>query len=105
MGLSGLIDRADRPWRILLALLCVLLVLVAGTVQVAHNHADGADRHADCPLCVAAHATVHIVKTPAAAPSAAVVARVEALLQAVFPSAPTPLSLFIRPPPVAVVPA
>lgn len=89
----------------LLAILCVLLVVVAGTAQVAHSHADGTDTHADCSLCVAAHVTVHIAKTPAPARPVAVVARVEALLQAVLPSALTPFSLYIRPPPVAVVPA
>lgn len=105
MGLSGLIYRADRPWRILLAVLCVLLVVVVGTAQVAHVHADGADTHANCSLCVAAHVTVHIAKTPVPAPPATVVAKVETLLQAVLPSVRTPFSLYTRPPPTAAVPA
>ena len=51
-------------------LLCVLLVVVTGTVQVAHTHADGADTHADCSLCAVAHITVHLAQTPAPAPPA-----------------------------------
>jgi hypothetical protein len=58
MGKKDQRNRADRPWRILLALVCVLLVVILGSVQVAHTHADGAD-HADCALCAAAHVSVH----------------------------------------------
>lgn len=105
MGQYGLRVRAARPWRILLALVCVLLVVVAGTVQVAHTHADGADTHANCSLCAAAHITVHLVQTPAPAAAASVVAVLVSLPPVVLPGALSTFALFTRPPPVAVVPA
>jgi hypothetical protein len=83
----------------------VLLVVVAGTVQVAHSHADGADTHANCSLCAAAHITVHLAQTPVPAPTASVVAVLETLPPAVLPSALSTFALFTRPPPVAAVPA
>ena len=99
-------NRAQATWRILLALLCVLLVFVAGTAQVAHTHADGADTHADCSLCAAAHVTVTLVQTPAPAPTVTVVAVLEALPASVAPSVLSTFALFTRPPPVAdIVPA
>jgi hypothetical protein len=97
--------RTQSTWRILLALACVLLVVVAGTVQVAHTHTDGADTHADCSLCAAAHITVQLVQTPAPAPTVAIVSVLESLPPTVLPSALSTFALFTRPPPVAVVPA
>jgi hypothetical protein len=97
--------RADRPWRLLLAIVCVLLVVVAGTVQVAHSHADRADTHADCSLCAAAHLTVHLAQTPAPAPAAALAAVLETLPPSVLPIGLSTFALFTRPPPVATVPA
>ncbi len=89
----------NRSWRFFLALFCVLLVVVAGTVQVVHTHADGAATHADCSLCAAAHVTVQLVQTPAPAPSVTVVAILEALPGPVTPSALSTFALFTRPPP------
>jgi hypothetical protein len=97
--------RVDSPWKVLLALLCVLLVVAAGTIQVAHTHADDTVTHADCALCAAAHVTVHLVQTPAPVPSAAVVAVLEVLHRSVLPSALSTFALFTRPPPVATLPA
>jgi hypothetical protein len=105
MGYTGHRAHPRRTWRILLALLCVLLVVVAGTVQVAHSHADGADTHAGCSLCAAAHVTVNLVQTPAPVPAASIVAVVETLPPAVIPSALCTFALFTRPPPVAALPA
>jgi hypothetical protein len=96
---------AQRPWSILLALVCILLVVVAGTVQVAHTHADGADSHASCSLCAAAHVTVNLVPAPAPAPEALVVAVVETRPAAVPPSALSTFALFTRPPPVGALSA
>jgi len=105
MGHEGLRSGAVRPWRVLLALVCVLLVVVAGTVQVAHTHADGAITHADCSLCATAHITVNLVQTPAPAPAVAVIAVLEAEPPSVLPIAFSTFALFTRPPPVAGVPA
>jgi hypothetical protein len=105
MGQNGHRTHATHPWRIFLALVCVLLVVVAGTVQVAHTHADGADTHANCSLCTAAHVTVHLVQTPIPAPAASVVTVLESLPPSVLPTALSTFALFTRPPPVAAVPA
>jgi hypothetical protein len=89
------------PWRVLLALLCVLLVVVAGTAQVAHSHPDGTDTHADCSLCAAAHVTVQLQQTPAPAPPVAIIAVLEAQPAPSAPSALSTFALFTRPPPAA----
>jgi hypothetical protein len=87
-------------WRHLLAILCVFLVVIAGTAQVAHTHNEGADTHADCSLCAAAHVTVQMDQTPAApAPAVAVIATLESLPAAVIPSVLCTFALFTRPPP------
>jgi hypothetical protein len=104
MRTNGQTTRTGRSWRIFFALLCVLLVVVAGTVEVAHTHAD-AVTHADCSLCVAAHVTVQLVQTPAPAPAVAVVATLETEPLAVLPAALSTFALFTRPPPAAIVPA
>ncbi len=99
MGRNDRQTRAEAPWRILLALLCVLLVVVLGSVQVAHTHADGNETHADCALCAAAHITVHPVHAPAPAPTTSVVAAVESLSRSILPSTLSTFALFTRPPP------
>ena len=91
--------RASRPWRILLALVCVLLVVVLGAVQVAHSHPDGTANHADCALCAAAHISVHPVHAPSPAPATSVVATLEALPSVVLPRTLAIFALFTRPPP------
>ncbi len=100
MDRTGRQTRGDAPWRILLALLCVLLVVVLGSVQVAHIHADGAN-HADCALCAAAHVSVHPIHAPTPAPTTSVVAVVESLPPSILPRALSTFALFTRPPPVA----
>jgi hypothetical protein len=91
---------ARRGWRVLLTLFCVLLVAIAGTVQVAHTHADGLATHADCSLCAAAHVTVQLSQTPAAAPPVSVVTILETLPIAGVSSALSTFALFTRPPPI-----
>lgn len=97
--------RKRSTWRVLLALVCVLLVAAAGTVQVAHTHADGTDTHADCSLCAAAHVTVHLAQTPVPAPTAAVVSVLESLPPSAVPTALSTFALFTRPPPAPLVAA
>ena len=97
--------RAVRSWRVLLALACVLLVVVSGVVQVAHTHADGADAHANCSLCAAAHVTVHLAQTPVPAPTAGVIARLKAAPARILSSGLSIFALFTRPPPAVTVPA
>jgi hypothetical protein len=105
MGYNGQTVRTGNSLRIFLALVCVLLVVVAGTVQVAHTHADGTVTHADCSLCVAAHIAVPLVQIPAPAPPVAVVSALEVEPPSVLPIALSTFALFTRPPPVGAVPA
>lgn len=107
MGHNGQNSRTGHrhPWRVFLALACVLLVVVAGTVQVAHTHADGAVTHADCSLCVAAHIAVHLAETPVPAPSVAVSSELVTEPRSILPAALSTFALFTRPPPAVVVPA
>lgn len=104
MGCNGQKCTTGHTWRLLLAILCVVLVVFTGTVQVAHTHAD-ADTHADCSLCAVAHITVHMAQAPASAPPAVVVTALHTLPPALLPVALSTFALFTRPPPVAAVPA
>ena len=44
-------------------MLCVLLLIFGTTIQATHSHLAG-ESHADCPLCVSAHAAVETVNLP-----------------------------------------
>jgi hypothetical protein len=105
----GIRDRrhSGTGWgTLLLAVLCVLLVVVSGTLQVAHTHADGSDTHTDCSLCAAAHITVQVVQhAPAPVPATAVVAVLHTLSPAILPVSLSTFALFTRPPPVAAAAA
>jgi hypothetical protein len=94
-------DCGGRSWRILLAVVCVVLAVVLGTVQAAHSHSDGTVNHADCSLCAVSHVTVHLIQTPAPAPAVRVFATIEAIAPSFTPSALATFALFTRPPPVA----
>ena len=90
---------ARSPWRVLLSVLCVALVLLAGTVSVTHTHAQGDISHADCGLCAAAHAVVQVAAAPAPVAIAQVVERVEPSLPSLRPRATFQFERFTRPPP------
>jgi hypothetical protein len=93
--------RSEQPWRILLAVLCVLLVVVTGIAQVAHTHSDGGATHADCALCAAAHVSVQIAYAPAAAPPIAVATPVETAPAVLLLPTLSAFALFTRPPPAS----
>ena len=101
MGHTGQTIRVGHPWRVFLAFVCLLLVVVAGSVQVAHTHADGAVTHADCSLCAAVHITVQVAQSPAPPISVAVVTALEPYSPYVLPVALSTFALFTRPPPAA----
>jgi hypothetical protein len=105
MGVNFRRKSGVHAWTLVLAFVCILLVVVAGTVQVAHSHTGNADTHADCSLCAAAHITIHPAQTPAPAPSISVVSRVEVDPPSVLPVALSTFALFTRPPPAAISPA
>ena len=85
----------------LVGMICIALVLTAGMVQVAHNHALGQPDH-DCALCVSAHQVVQIVALVTLACSI-----IRVLSVAPEPTRRLPGSVFFyklssRPPPAAV---
>jgi hypothetical protein len=91
--------RAGSPWRLLLGILCIGLILLGGTISVAHSHSDGDVSHADCALCVAVHITVHSAATPTITPVANVFATVHIALPPVRPDTLASFALYTRPPP------
>ncbi len=89
------------PWKSFLGVLCIVLVLVSGTLSVTHSHGKAVDEHGTCGLCVSAHMTAHL-----AAPAP------QLILTEVFielePSIPVArayfvphFALFCRPPPAS----
>lgn len=105
MGFSDPRLRAAHPWRLLLVILCVLLVVVSGTVQAVHIHADEAGTHANCSLCATAHVAIQLVQAPAAVQASTIVAMLPTLRPATVSIGFFTFALFNRPPPVDVVPA
>jgi hypothetical protein len=92
----------QSPWRLLLALLCISLVVAFGTIQAVHVHPQG-DIHSDCSLCVSAHVGVQIVEAPVVLHVAPIVSPVDAVpAPSLKESSPT-VALFTRPPPVDFV--
>jgi hypothetical protein len=83
------------------AILCVLLLVVAGTVQVVHMHSDGTDTHANCSLCAAAHVSVQAVQQQVFTPPAQMVRVVELNRQSRPAGVSLPFALSNRPPPAA----
>ena len=100
MGWNHKRDCDGRSWRLLLALVCVLLAVVSGTVHATHSHSDGSANHANCSLCAVSHVTVQLVQTPVPAPATTVIAMIEAIGPSYTPSALSTFALFTRPPPV-----
>jgi hypothetical protein len=101
MNSSSSRPKVQSSWRLLLALLCISLVVVCGTIQAVHVHTQGDITHADCALCATAHVSVQAAATTVMLlHTAPVVSRVDAFI------APTPaltlstFALFTRPPPV-----
>lgn len=94
-----------RALRVVLAAVCVLGVMLSGTVQAAHSHADGTASHANCSLCTTAHVAVHPAAAPAPVSVARVATRVELLPLSELPSQVSAFSHFTRPPPEATLPA
>jgi hypothetical protein len=97
--------RSRSRWEFLLAWVCVLLVVLCGTLQAVHTHPNGTAFHADCSLCAAAHVTAQVAQSPVAVPQASIVAVHELSPASVPPTALSTFALFTRPPPDAVVPA
>ena len=89
----------------MLAGLCMALLLLCGTAQVAHSHAGddlGQEIHSSCSLCVSAHVGVQVSVLPTVARGTPIVGRM-AVLPAAIPVDPQEDALpSIRPPPVVL---
>ena len=91
---------ASSPWRLLLGILCVGLVLLAGTLSVTHTHQRSLATHAECGLCAAGHS---IVPNTAVVPELSIAQVFYTPAEVAPPIAPartlSHAALFIRPPP------
>jgi hypothetical protein len=84
----------------LFALLCIALVIIGGTIQIAHTHSFDHLAHPECSLCVTAHVGISpaaLIVLPAPGDYAA---RIEVEPRADGPRSFFTLPLYIRPPPV-----
>ena len=99
---QGRKSSSQSSWRLLLAFLCIVLVVVCGTIQVVHTHPDNI-YHADCALCSTAHAVVQVTVPPVTLHISHVESVVEALIVPVRPGTFLTFALFTRPPPVDAV--
>lgn len=86
----------------MLAFLCIVLVVVCGTIQVVHTHPDNI-YHADCALCSTAHAVVQVTVPPVTLHVSHLESVVEALVLSARSGTILTFALFTRPPPVDVV--
>ena len=91
--------RSGSRWRLLLGILCIGLVILGGTISVAHSHPDGDVSHADCALCVAVHITVHPTVAPVIIPVTHVFATVHVAFPPARPQTLFSFALYTRPPP------
>jgi hypothetical protein len=93
-------SQSRRKRDLFLALVCVILVIFTGVVQVAHSHGSDTLSHPDCALCASAHNTVS-PSAPVTLPAALTrIARIELAAPAVAPRSLFTYSFRIRPPPV-----
>jgi hypothetical protein len=97
--------RRQSPWKLLLALLCLSLVIACGTIQAVHTHPGGNISHSDCPLCATAHVAFQSTALPVATHIVPVVAMVEAFLPVIPSATISTFALFTRPPPASSVSA
>lgn len=96
-------SNAPASWGIFLAFLCVVLVVVCGTIQLVHTHPQGDVSRADCALCATAHVVVQISAPSVTLRVTPVVAMLEAPAPPVRFGIFSTFALFTRPPPVDVV--
>ncbi|HEY0308534.1 MAG TPA: hypothetical protein VGB94_10265 [Acidobacteriaceae bacterium] len=95
---------ARKHWRILLALLCVVLVVASATVELTHSHAGGlhpGGSHPGCALCATAHVVIQAAPIAALLVFFAATTAVARTAQMRRRLQPTIFSLFTRPPPAA----
>jgi len=87
------------PWRILLGVLCIALVMLSGVAAATHSHSHGEVSHQDCGLCVTAHMAIQIAVTVTQVCVVQVFTRVEASSPIASLQLAPQFALFSRPPP------
>src|SRR5271154_493663 len=95
-------SQRQSPWRLLLGVLCISLVLLGGVLSGAHTHAQGDISHADCALCVVAHTAVQVAPPPPLVVVVQVFTKVEAFHPIARLQFIPQFSLYSRPPPAAL---
>jgi len=104
MNSPGSRSKVQSTWRLLLALLCISLVIVCGTIQAVHVHPQGDISRSDCALCATAHVSAQVSETSVTLHHvASVVSFVEAFIAPATAQNFSTFALFTRPPPVDVV--
>lgn len=93
--------RMQSPWRILLGVLCIALILVGGVVAATHTHSQREVNHQDCGLCVTAHMAIQVAMAVTQVSVAQVFTRVEASTPVASFQFTPQFALFSRPPPAA----
>ncbi len=93
----------QSSWRFLLALLCICLVVIGGTVQAVHVHPQGDITHSDCSLCVTAHMGLQVAQHVVVLYVTTVASAVEAVAAPSLKESSPTFALFTRPPPADVV--
>ena len=88
-----------RAARTLVALLCIVLVVSAASVELFHHHADG-DHHA-CALCMVAHAVSLGIQAPALLMALAAAFALLLFYRAAIVPPSLCFALFTRPPPAS----
>ena|ERR1035437_379253 len=89
------------PWRVLLGVLCIALIMVGGVVSATHTHSQREISHQECGLCVTAHMAIQIAVTVTQVCVAQVFTRVEASCPIASHDFLPQFALFSRPPPAA----
>lgn len=89
------------PWKSFLGVLCIVLVLVSGTLSVTHSHAKAVDEHGACGLCVSAHMTAHLAAPAPQLILTQVFIELEPATPVARAQATPHFALFSRPPPVS----
>ena len=92
------------PWRLVLSLVCISLVIACGTIQLVHVHPQGNISHTDCALCATAHVTVQLGETPVTLHHVVpVISAIEAFASPAAAQVLSTFALFTRPPPFDAV--
>jgi hypothetical protein len=91
--------RRSSTARLLLGVLCILLVLLGGTLEAVHSHPGLDASHPDCALCATAHVVAQVVAAPSLPAVAMLVEAVSHLAPFSTAWARSIFDLFTRPPP------